>query len=175
MRQLVLLRVGGFVLLGCLLVATVGKAQVKSPTKPPSRPSTPTAFVPRFEAIAETRLLMEGLAHSNYRSLDRMLRGKPADADSWAFARGQAILIAETGNLLLLRPPRNSGRDTWMKLAMEMRGQAQILAKHIAARDQPRSLAALDALAASCNRCHQTFRVATRIGPERERGESDTE
>ena len=25
--------------------------------------------------------------------------------------------MAETGNLLLLRPPRNEGRDTWMRRA----------------------------------------------------------
>src|SRR5438105_15939040 len=67
-------------------------------------------FVPRFEALAETKLLMEGLNQSNYRSLEKLLKEKPADADTWTFARGQALLIAETGNLLLLRPPRNQGR-----------------------------------------------------------------
>ena len=29
--------------------------------------------------------------------------------------RGQALLLAETGNLLLLRPPKTQGRDTWWR------------------------------------------------------------
>src|SRR5258708_2326017 len=61
---------------------------------------------PRLEPVAETRLLMEGLNQANFRGLERLLRQKPAEAEAWSFARGQALLIAETGNLLLIRPPR---------------------------------------------------------------------
>ena len=38
--------------------------------------------------------------------IERLLSQKPADVQSWTFARGQALLIAETGNLLMLRPPK---------------------------------------------------------------------
>ena len=65
--------------------------------------------MPKFEVIAETSLLMDGLNQSNYRSLEKLLKQKPADAETWTFIRGQALLIAETGNLLLLRPPRSGG------------------------------------------------------------------
>ena len=125
--------------------------------------------------MAETRLLMEGLANSNYRSLQRLLKTKPGDNDTWVFVRGQALITAETGNLLLLRPPRNTGRDTWMKLAMDMRGKAGALARQAAARDYPASRTALENLTASCNRCHQMFRVPVKVGPEAEKGERDTE
>lgn len=94
----------------------------------------PAAVVPRFEAVAETRLLMEGLAHANYRGLQRLLKTKPADDETWVLARGQALLVAETGNLLLLRPPRNAGRDTWMRLGMELRDGAAGLAQDRRAR-----------------------------------------
>jgi hypothetical protein len=116
---------------------------------------------------------MEGLAHSNYRGLHRLLKKPPADHETWMFARGQAILIAETGNLLLLRPPRNTGRDTWMRLAMDMRGQAASLARSVAARDHARSQAGLTALTNACNRCHQTFRVPVKVSPEPDRKEMD--
>src|SRR5262245_51174865 len=70
---------------------------------------------PRPEAVAETKLLMEGLAEANLRGLGKLLREKPADAEAWAFARGQALIIAETGNLLLMRPPRSaSGQEAWL-------------------------------------------------------------
>ena len=50
---------------------------------------------------------MEGLANPNLRGLGKILAEKPADAEAWGFARGQALLVAETGNLLLMRPPRS--------------------------------------------------------------------
>jgi len=170
--------------LAALLAATPGAAQVRPPAKPPIRPpatsgpaaaATTTPFVPRFEAVAETRLLMEGLANANYRSLSRLLKNKPADAATWGFARGQALLIAETGNLLLLRPPRNSGRDTWMRLGMDMRDKATAVARAAAAQDYAKSKAALGALTASCNRCHQTFRVKVEVAPEPDAPERDAE
>lgn len=168
MTRIHLLRIVALVGLGGLLLAAEGSAQ-----RPATRPAgTPAAkFVPKFEPLAETRLLMEGLNLSNYRSLQRLLKEKPADDNTWVFARGQALLIAETGNLLLLRPPRNSGRDTWMKLAMSMRGVAGNLARAAAARDSTRSRAALAELTTACNRCHTTFRIPVRVSPDLDKAE----
>jgi hypothetical protein len=164
-------RAGAGVALAGMLLVTSGEAQV---TRTPARPA-PKAFEPKFEVLAETRLLMEGLAHANYRSLQRLLAKEPADRDTWVFLRGQALIVAETGNLLLLRPPRNSGRDTWMKLAMDMRSKAGNLARQAAGRDYVRAQVGLDSLATSCNNCHKTFRVPVKVGPEKEKGERDTE
>jgi hypothetical protein len=158
--RLVLLSVFAVLLLG---VRAVPQTQPpRPPAQPPTQPARPT---PRLEAVAETRLLMEGLAQTNFRGLERLLKERPAAAEAWSFSRGQALLIAETGNLLLLRPPRNRGRDVWQERAMELRGAATALARHAAARDYERSRAALTTLAGVCNRCHQTFQVATRIVP----------
>jgi hypothetical protein len=151
-------------LLGGTLLLTSGSAQ-----------STTAKFTPKFEVVGETRLLMEGLLNSNYRSLNKLLKTKPADLDTWVFARGQAIIIAETGNLLLLRPPRNTGRDTWMKIAMDMRSDAAALARAISARDHPTSRAAMTRLTAACNRCHTAFRVPVKVGPEEVPTERDAE
>jgi len=157
----------GLVVLAVGLAATTLSAQVR---RTPERLPAPDAkFTPKFEALAETKLLMEGLAQPNYRAVEKHLQGKgPEDVDTWMFARGQALLIAETGNLLLLRPPRNEGRDTWMRRAMDMRESAGALARRLGNRDLERSRAAILDLANKCNQCHQTFRVATRIGPNAE-------
>jgi hypothetical protein len=122
-------------------------------------------IVPKLEPIAETRLLMEGLAHANFRGLERNLTKKPIDDQSWVFARGQALLIAETANLLMLRPPKNQGEAVWFERSMDMRGQAMQLAKHLATKDLERSKAGMQQLANSCNRCHQSFRVQIEIVP----------
>ncbi len=157
-------------LLTPLLLTTPGSAQVRRPAT-----TTTSTFTPRFEAIAETRFLMEGLTNANYRSVHRLLKDRPTDNETWAFIRGQAILIAESGNLLLLRPPRNDGRDTWMKLGMDLRDKATALAKAAGNRDFARCRTALEAVTLSCNRCHQTFRVPVRVGPEADPNERDAE
>ena len=100
-------------------------------------------MTPKFEALAETSLLMDGLNQSNYRGLERLLQQKPTDVDSWTFARGQALLIAETCNLLLLRPPRSGGRDEWYTDAMDLRTAAADLARSTGQRDYDGSVAGL--------------------------------
>jgi hypothetical protein len=145
--------------LGLLLLAPPASPQVGKPVVPSSRPA------PRLEPIAETRLLMEGLAQANFHGLERMLNQKPSDNEAWTFARGQALLLAETGNLLMLRPPKNPGETAWMDYSRELRDSATMLAKAAAARDYEGSRNLLGDLAVTCNRCHQTFRVPARIVP----------
>jgi hypothetical protein len=156
---------GALVLATLLLAAAAGQEKVPLPVQAPTpRPTTPRV-TPRFEALAETKLLMEGLAMPNYQSLEKFLKDKPADPETWTFARGQALLIAETGNLLLLRPPRSQGRDAWNQRAMDMRQAAGVLARQAGKGDLEASRAALTALGNACNKCHQTFRVPVRVGP----------
>lgn len=141
---------GGTVLcLGMLAVAGTGN------TQPPGRPT--------MEPVAETSLLMQGLAKSNFRGLERNLGKKPADAETWTFMRGQALLLAETGNLLMLRPPRNDGQGEWMDRATEFRASATRLARLAGNRNYEGTRNALAEVAATCNRCHKQFRVAERI------------
>ena len=153
--------------------ALLALALVSLPTPGAAQRPAPTPFTPRFEAVAETRLLMEGMVHTNYRSLQKLLKDKPADRDTWIFARGQAILVAESGNLLLLRPPKGTGRDAWMRLATEMRTQAVTLARAAAVKDHAKSVQGLADLKASCVRCHQTFRVDVQLDPVPVPGETD--
>jgi hypothetical protein len=123
----------------------------------------PAKVQPKLEPIAETRLLMEGLAHTNFRGLERLLTQKPTELKAWTFARGQALLIAETANLLMLRPPKSQGQAVWFDRAMELRTNAKELAKTLASQDYDKSKAGLVGLAVTCNRCHQAFRVQVDI------------
>jgi hypothetical protein len=139
----------------CLVAAPDGQSQ-PMPKKAP----------PKLEAVAETRLLMEGLADPNLKGLGQLLKDRPKDTEAWSFARGQALLVAETGNLLMLRPPKGrDAQDTWMALSGELRDKATVLARATAAKDYVQSRAALAATANTCNRCHQTFQVNVRVNP----------
>jgi hypothetical protein len=153
-RRAVLL---GVALLGLAATGTPAQQKPKITADPPR---------PRLEAVAETRLLMEGLAQPNFRGLDRLLsKERPAGDEAWKFARGQALLLAENGNLLMLRPPRTVGQDAWMQRSGELRDAATSLARSVAARDWERSRAGLRVVADACNRCHQTFRVGVQVAP----------
>jgi hypothetical protein len=131
----------------------------------PAVPQTGGRVTPRPVPVAETRLLMEGINLPNYNGLEHLLRQRPGDAEAWTFARGQALLIAENGNLLLLRPPRNQGREVWLDRAAELRNAAVRLARDAARQDYLRSRREFSALADACNHCHQTFRINTRLTP----------
>jgi hypothetical protein len=137
----------------------------------PVRSQQPAKVTPKLEPVAETRLLMEGLAHANFRGLERLLTTKPPDKETWTFARGQALLIAETANLLMLRPPKSNGQPLWFDRAMELRGAAKQLAATIASQDYEKSRAGLISLSATCNRCHQAFRVQVEIAAFQEKSE----
>src|SRR5207248_6469389 len=97
--------------------------------------------------------------------LEHVSEERSAAYGVWTFARGQSILIGEMGKLLLLRPPRDKGRDVWQERAMELRASATNLARLTATRDYERSRTALTSLANVCNRCHQTFQVQVRLVP----------
>jgi hypothetical protein len=132
---------------------------------PVAVPQAPRKAAPRLEPVAETRLLMEGISMPNFQGLQKLLKEKPADADAWTFGRGQALLIAENGNLLLLRPPRSQGQDAWMTHAMDLRTAGTRLARTMAGRDYEGSRAGLVEMTNVCNRCHHAFRVATQLAP----------
>jgi hypothetical protein len=136
-----------------------------SPATPQLLPRNRPAAGPKPEPVAETKLLMEGLLQANFRGLEKNLRQPPTDQETWTFVRGEALLIAETGNLLMLRPPKIEGQDAWLTSAAELREKATGLAKSAAARDADRCRKTLTEMAGICNRCHQTFRVNMQVAP----------
>jgi len=140
--------------------------------QPPARPGVapaqpnPPRPQPRLDPVAETKLLMEGLLDANLRGLSNTLRQPPADVQTWLFGRGQALLIAETANLLMLRPPRGTaGQAEWMERATELREAAVRLAQAAAAQNYVRSRTGLAEVAIACNRCHQRFQVNVKVNP----------
>lgn len=126
---------------------------------------SPPRAAPKLDPVAETKLLMQGLAHPNFKGLERILDKTPQENQAWTFGRGQALLLAETANLLMMRPPQKQGQDAWFERTAEMRTEATHLATNLGLKNYARSRAGLLAVAASCNRCHQTFRVNVQIAP----------
>jgi hypothetical protein len=149
----------------CLFVAVAVPLLFSPPASPQLLQRNRPQGGPKPEPVAETKLLMQGLLQANVRGLEKNLRQPPTDQETWTFVRGQALLIAETGNLLMLRPPRSEGQDAWLASAVELREKATAIAKSAATRDADRAKRGLVDLAGTCNRCHQTFRVNVQVAP----------
>ncbi|HSQ54771.1 MAG TPA: cytochrome c [Gemmata sp.] len=150
----------------CLALTAIAAGCLLLPAAHSQPGPAPVKALQQIKPVAETKLLMEGLAAANMRGLANHLRDKPRELEAWTFARGQALLIAETGNLLLLRPPQAAAsQDTWLKAATNLRDVATELARAAAAKDYSRARSGLAAVANACNHCHQSFRVPQRIDP----------
>ena len=128
-----------------LIVAWLLTSSANSQSSQPAKPS------PRMEPVAETLLLMQGINLPNFQGIEKLLKEKPQEPEAWKFLRGQALLIAENGNLLMLRPPHNAGEAVWLEKAAALRTEATKLANVIAERDYIRSRAGLIDLASACN------------------------
>jgi hypothetical protein len=121
---------------------------------------------PKPEPVAETKLLMVGIADPNTRALGKIFATRPKEAEAWTFARGQALLLGEMGNLLLMRPPKTkAGEESWLTHAADLRESATAVARSAAAKDYVQARTALAGVANACNRCHQSFRVKVRVDP----------
>jgi hypothetical protein len=134
-----------------------------APQRDVRNPRPQQRYAPHLKPVAETRLLMQGINWPNFKGIEAMLKQQPANLDAWTIIRGQALLIAENGNLLMLRPPRNAGEDSWMERATDLRTVATLLARSAADRNYQQSRTGLKDLAGTCNRCHQAFRVDIQI------------
>jgi hypothetical protein len=144
-----------------ILCLTVSSAQLPSPKAAENRGAGP-----KLEAVAETKLLMNGLIEPNFRGFNRTLKDKPAEAEAWQFARGQALLVAEAGNLLMMRGPRLGPKiDTWMAKATDLRTAAAKLGEQSGKQDYIAARAALVDVVNACNRCHEAFHVKKTLEP----------
>jgi hypothetical protein len=150
--------------LRCLLPAALG-GLLLAPVAESQGPKPNPKFKPTLQPVAETKLLMEGLANPNFRGLEKLLKAEPAGVEAWTFARGQALLLAETANLLMLRPPKGEAQNVWFDRAMTVRTTAAQLAASTAAKDYAKSRTLFLNLAKGCNSCHQSFNVPVQITP----------
>jgi len=150
-----------FGLAALLLYAPTSISQTKE------RPAAPApSAMPKLVPVAETKLVMQGMAKPNFDGLTKTLKQKPTDAEQWGFARGQALLVAESANLLLIRPPKTkTGQDLWVPKVIELRDAGVKLAEAASAKDYAAARVRLADLTNACNRCHAAFQVGARMDP----------
>ncbi len=99
---------------------------------------------------------MEGVFQAPYRRLKAAMAAEPKDAPAWKAIRSDALILAEGGNLLLLRKPAKDA-DLWAKWSALSRDAGGDLFKAAKAKDYPAAKKAYEAMLGHCNACHKKF------------------
>jgi len=110
------------------------------------------------EPVATVRQLMVDMIYPA--SNDILLsinRGGPSDEKEWAALRRNAITLAESGNLLMMRD-RARDQGDWMKDAKMLVDVGTAAYKAAQARDANALAALTEQLDASCTTCHKQYR-----------------
>jgi hypothetical protein len=87
----------------------------------------------------------------------------PADEAAWTTIRKNAVVLAESGNLLMMpRRARDEGR--WMELSWALVEGGKAAMKAAEARKTDELLAASDQIVETCMACHEPYRDGRKIG-----------
>jgi hypothetical protein len=79
------------------------------------------------------------------------------DAKGWTTARNQALVLAESGNLLMVGT-RVRDNGNWMRMSRAMVDAAALAATAAEKKDAKELVAATDSITTSCMACHQPYR-----------------
>jgi hypothetical protein len=79
------------------------------------------------------------------------------DAKGWTDARNQALVLAESGNLLMVGT-RVRDNGNWMKMSRALVDAAALAASAAEKRDAKALEAATDSITTACMECHRPYR-----------------
>jgi hypothetical protein len=102
-------------------------------------------------------------------------RGVPQDDKEWLSIQRNAVLLAESGNVLLMRSPAG-GQSEWAKDAKMLVDAGAAAYNAARAKDANALMAVAQPLNASCTACHKQYRAniagpGQRVGPSHQPAE----
>lgn len=134
-----------------LVLGSVGLAFSVPDTGDTDKPAI--AMVP---VEADVHEFMEYAFEPFFHTLKSALEGAPADKNAWKSVKANALVLAENGNLLMLRGPEENS-TAWNRLATEMRDQGKQLYQAAKKRDYSASRQQYERFVEKCNACHHEF------------------
>ena len=101
---------------------------------------------------------MEYVFEEPYKRLKTTMASEPANKGAWKGIKSDALILAEAGNLLLLRDS-DAGDDAaaWRKLSVAVRDAGGDFYQAARKRDYTAAKASYTALLKKCNACHDAF------------------
>ena len=136
-----------------LLVAGATLAQAPDGQTPPPDPA-----IPKPMRVATMSELMVKIIYPTSDAVFYITTRTPKDEVAWNDLQSKTLMLAETGNLMLL-PIYARDQDRWMKDAKLMLDAGTAAFKAAKAKDLPAIEALNDKLYESCVTCHQHYRA----------------
>jgi len=112
-----------------------------------------TATVPVEPDMHE---FMEYVFQPTFRRLKPAMATAPTDNKIWKAIKADALILAEGGNLLLMREPQDDIAD-WMNHSVEVRDFGGEFYRAARAKDHTTARKHYEAMIESCNACHHQF------------------
>jgi cytochrome c553 len=142
--------------IAALLTASIA-FQVASPTSSHNAhadsPQAKTAVTPVEPSMHE---FMEYVFEEPYKRLKTAMATEPADRSAWKVIKSDALILAEAGNLLLMRLPEENAA-TWREHSAAVRDGGGEFYQAARKRDYAAAKASYTALLQKCNACHNDF------------------
>ncbi len=119
--------------------------------------SAAKAQAPSYDPVGNMSQLMIDIIYPTSDALFYIERSPPKTEVEWNAIRNQALMLAESGNLLMM-PGRARDQDNWIKDSRLMIEAARAAFKAALAKDMAGVLAQSDRLTESCIACHKQYR-----------------
>jgi len=142
--------------LGVRWVAGVGLLAMAAMAQAPTA-EQPEAHKPTFQLVGNMRDLMVDIIYPTSDALFYVDRNPPKDDRDWSLLRGQALMLAESGNLLMMQG-RARDQENWIKYSRTMIGLAQTAFRAAQAKKLDGITALNDPLSQVCIDCHYQYR-----------------
>ncbi len=148
-----------WILLTAIFLAVAGTWPIRSgggasPTlNAADSPSVKTTPVPVDVSMHD---FMEGVFQGPYRRLKASIAAEPKDNAGWKAIRSESLILAEGGNLLLLRKPEKDA-EKWTEYSIASRDAGAEVFKAAKKKDYAAAKKAYQTMIVSCNACHKQF------------------
>jgi hypothetical protein len=119
-------------------------------------PGPAAAQEPSFEPVGTIGELMIDIIYPKSDELFYVLREPPTNDYEWNRLRGSALILAESGNLLMMEG-RSIDQDEWMNSARLLVNVGNAAFEAAAAHDLDAIVALNAELESSCRACHEQY------------------
>ena len=124
--------------------------------------STPVAAYPGEKADAalpvesDMHEFMEYVFQPTYKRLKTAMASKPANNQDWKGIKADSLILAEAGNLMLIRKPEEDAAD-WSKHSIQVRDFGGQMYRAAKAKDYQLAKKHYESMISNCNACHHQF------------------
>lgn len=115
------------------------------------------AQAPTYDLVGSVRDVMIDIVYPTSDVLFYIERSPPKTEVEWNAIRNQALMLAESGNLLML-PGRARDQRNWVRNARTMIASARAAYRAALDKNMAGILAQSDALTEACVTCHRQYR-----------------